>query len=153
MRVVIQRVSRASVSVDGELVGKIEAGYLLLTGIAQDDNADTARRMARKCAELRLFPGDDGRFDRSLHDVGGGALVVSQFTLLADARRGRRPSFTNAASPEVAAPLIDAFAAGLRALGITVASGHFGATMQVELVNDGPVTVILDSFELDRPRR
>lgn len=153
MRVVIQRVTRASVTVDGETVGAIGPGLLLLVGVADGDDEATTRRIARKCAELRLFPDDDGRFDRSLLDTGGEALVVSQFTLLADVRKGRRPSFTAAAAPDVAAPLCDAFADELRALGVTVATGKFGAKMQVELVNDGPVTVIVDSNDLDRPRR
>ena len=174
MRVVLQRVTRASVTVDGPTaVGPIamdaasgeaasaeaasaEAagpGLRLLGGAADGDDTATARRLAQKCAELRIFPGDDGRFDRSLLDTGGEALVVSQFTLLADVRRGRRPSFTAAAAPEIAAPLFDAFAEALRALGVTVATGRFGAMMQVQLVNDGPVTIILDSADLDRPRR
>ena len=153
MRVVIQRVSSASVTVAGDVVGSIGRGVVLLAGIAHGDDAAMARRMATKCAELRLFPDDGGKFDRSLLDVGGEALVVSQFTLLADVRKGRRPSFTDAATPDVAAPLIDAFADALRSAGVRVATGRFGAIMQVELVNDGPVTVILDSAELDRPRR
>ena len=153
MRVVLQRVTRASVTVDGEIVGAIGPGLLLLVGAADGDDDAIARRLARKCAELRIFPGDDGRFDRSLLDTGGEALVVSQFTLLADVRKGRRPSFPPAASPEIAAPLCDAFVEALRALNIPVATGRFGAMMQVELVNDGPVTIILDTADLDRPRR
>jgi D-tyrosyl-tRNA(Tyr) deacylase len=153
VRVVIQRVTRASVTVDGETVGAIGPGLLLLAGIADGDDEATARRLARKCAELRLFPDAEGRFDRSLLDTGWAALVVSQFTLLADVRKGRRPSFTDAAAPDVAAPLCDVFAEELRALGVTVATGRFGAKMRVELVNDGPVTVIVDSDDLDRPRQ
>lgn len=153
MRVVLQRVTRASVAVDGETVGAIGPGLLLLAGIAAGDDELTVRRVARKCAELRLFPDDAGRFDRSLLDTGGEALVVSQFTLLADVRKGRRPGFTDAAPPEIAAPLVDAFADELRAAGVRVATGRFGAKMRVELVNDGPVTVIVDSEELERPRR
>ena len=153
MRVVLQRVTRASVTVDGEIVGAIGPGLLLLVGAADGDDDAIARRLAQKCAELRIFPGDDGRFDRSLLDTGGEALVVSQFTLLADVRKGRRPSFTAAAPPEIAAPLCDAFAEALRALNVPVSTGRFGAMMQVELVNDGPVTIILDTANLDRPRR
>ena len=153
MRIVIQRVTRASVTVDGETVGAIGPGLLLLVGIAEGDDAARARQLAQKCAEMRLFPDGDGRFDRSLLDTGGEALVVSQFTLLADVRKGRRPSFTAAAAPDRAEPLVDEFAAALAALGVRVATGRFGAMMRVELVNDGPVTVIVDSEELDRPRR
>ena len=153
MRVVLQRVSHASVTVDGEVVGaipyrdigQVSAGLLLLVGVAEGDDDATARRMATKCAEMRIFAGDDGRFDRSLIDIGGEALVVSQFTLLADVRKGRRPSFIAAAAPEIASPICDAFAAALRELGIRVATGVFGAKMQVELVNDGPVTIVVDS--------
>ncbi len=153
MRIVLQRVARASVTVDGETVGTIGRGLLLLVGVAVGDDEATARRLAAKCAEMRLFPDDAGRFDRSLLDISGEALVVPQFTLLAGVRRGRRPSFTAAAAPDIAAPLVDAFADALRAAGVPVAAGRFGAMMQVELVNDGPVTVVVDSAELDRPRR
>jgi D-tyrosyl-tRNA(Tyr) deacylase len=152
MRVVLQRVSRSSVTVDGEVVGSIGAGLLLLVGVAEGDDEATGRRLAVKCAEMRIFADADGRFDRSLLDIGGEALVVSQFTLLADARKGRRPSFIAAAAPEAAAPICDAFAEALRERGIRVATGVFGARMQVELVNDGPVTIIIDSADLDRPR-
>jgi D-tyrosyl-tRNA(Tyr) deacylase len=153
VRAVLQRVTRASVTVDGEAVNAIGRGLLLLVGAAEGDDEATARRLAQKCAELRIFPGDNGRFDRSLLQIGGEALVVSQFTLLADVRKGRRPSFVAAAAPEIAEPLCDAFADGLRALGVRVATGRFGAMMQVELVNDGPVTIVVDSADLDRPRR
>jgi D-tyrosyl-tRNA(Tyr) deacylase len=153
MRVVIQRVTSARVLVGDEVAGAIGRGLVLLAGIADGDDAATAERLAQKCCELRIFPDDEGRFDRSLLDTGGEALVVSQFTLLADTRRGRRPSFTDAAPPDVAAPLVDAFAAALRALGVKVATGRFGASMQVELVNDGPVTIVLDSADFDAPRR
>jgi D-tyrosyl-tRNA(Tyr) deacylase len=153
VRVVIQRVARASVAVADETVGAIGPGLLLFVGVAEGDDAARAHQMARKCAEMRLFPDDAGRFDRSLLDTGGEALVVSQFTLLADVRKGRRPAFTAAASPETAAPLVEAFAGALRALGIGVATGRFGAMMRVGLVNEGPVTVIVDSEDLDRPRR
>ena len=153
MRAVLHRVTRASVRVDGETVGSIERGLLVLVGASSDDDHDTAAKLARKCAEMRVFPDDEGRFNHSLIDVGGGALVVSQFTLLADVRRGRRPSFTAAAAPDVAEPLIDRFAQEMREMGVRVETGRFGAHMQVESVNDGPVTIILDSADLDAPRR
>ncbi|MBF6600560.1 MAG: D-tyrosyl-tRNA(Tyr) deacylase [Dehalococcoidia bacterium] len=153
MRLVIQRVSRASVDVDGETVAAIGRGLLILAGVADGDDEPVIRRLAAKCAEMRLFPDADGRFAHSLVDLAGEALVVSQFTLLADVRRGRRPSFSGAASPGVAAPLVDAFAQALRALGVRVACGRFGAHMSVSLENDGPVTIVVDSAELDRPRR
>jgi len=153
MRVVIQRVSRASVSVDGEVVSSIGGGLLVLVGVAEDDDAETAHRLALKCAEMRVFRDDEGRFNRSLTDVGGEALVVSQFTLIADVRKGRRPSFIAAAAPDVAEPLVTAFAEVLREAGVTTQTGRFGAKMDVELVNDGPVTVVVDSEVFDRPRR
>ena len=153
MRVVIQRVTRASVTVGDETVGAVGPGLLLLVGVASGDDGARARQLAWKCAEMRLFPDDDGRFDRSLLDMGGAALVVAQFTLLADVRKGRRPSFVEAAPPDVAEPLVREFADALRGLGIDVATGQFQAMMRVELVNDGPVTVIVDSDVLDRPRR
>jgi D-tyrosyl-tRNA(Tyr) deacylase len=152
VRVVIQRVTRASVTIGNETAATIGPGLLLLVGVAAGDDAAVARRMARKCAEMRLFA-DDGRFDRSLIETGGEALVVSQFTLVTDVRKGRRPSFIDAAPPDVAAPLVDAFTAALREQGIVVATGRFGAMMQVESVNDGPVTIVVDSAELDRSRR
>jgi D-tyrosyl-tRNA(Tyr) deacylase len=152
LRIVLQRVTRAAVRVEGATVGVIDAGLLLLVGVAPDDDSDTARRLAKKCTELRIFRDDQGRFDRSLVDVGGEALVVSQFTLLADVRRGRRPGFTGAAQPDIAEPLVGVFAEALRAQGIRVATGRFGAIMEVELVNDGPVTVVIDSADLERPR-
>ena len=153
MRIVLQRVKRASVGVEGQTIASIDAGLLLLVGAAQGDDGEIASRIAAKCAEMRIFRDDAGRFDRSLLDTGGAALVVSQFTLLADARRGRRPSFTAAAAPEDAQPLVEAFAEGLRSLGVPVSTGRFGAMMEVELVNDGPVTIVIDSTDLDRPRR
>lgn len=152
MRVVLQRVSEASVSVDGEVVGAIDRGLMLLVGVAEGDDDATARRVAMKCAEMRIFPDDAGRFDRSLIDIGGAALVVSQFTLLADVRKGRRPNFLEAAHPNVAAPLCDVFAQALRDLGVRVETGRFGAKMDVSLVNDGPVTIVVDSNDLDQPR-
>lgn len=153
MRVVVQRVTSASVTVDARTVGEIGPGLLIFVGVAAGDDADTARRLAGKIAELRIFPDNAGRFDRSLLDADGAVLVVSQFTLLADARKGRRPSFEAAAPAEIAAPIIDAFAGALRARGVAVACGTFGAKMSVALVNDGPVTIILNSEDLDRPRR
>jgi D-aminoacyl-tRNA deacylase len=140
------------VSVDREIVGSISDGLLLLVGVAQGDTEEEARKLARKCAEMRVFSDAEGRFNLSLIDTGGEALVVSQFTLLADARRGRRPSFAGAAAPEIAEPIVATFAEAMRDVGVRVAMGHFGARMQVELVNEGPVTVIVDSDALDRPR-
>jgi D-tyrosyl-tRNA(Tyr) deacylase len=145
-------VSHASVSVDGETIAEIGRGLLLLVGIAAGDDDITTQRLAAKCVEMRVFPDAEGRFDRSLVDVAGAALVVSQFTLLADVRRGRRPSFVAAAAPEVASLLVDVFADALRARGVTVACGRFGAHMQVALENDGPVTIVIDSTDLDRGR-
>ena len=153
MRIILQRVISASVTVEGSIAGEIGAGLLILVGVAGGDVEAEASRMAHKCAELRVFSDADGKFNRSLLDTGGEALVVSQFTLFADIRRGRRPSFTSAASPDVAEPLMDAFAETLRSLGVTTKSGVFGAHMRVELVNDGPVTIILDSDDLNQPRR
>jgi len=145
MRVVIQRVTEASVTVDNQVVGKIGSGLLVLLGIGTDDQLATATLLAEKIANMRIFADDEGRFNRSALDVGGAALVVSQFTLYADTRRGRRPSFAAAAPPEIAMPLVDAFVAALRARGMTVATGIFGAHMHVALLNDGPVTLVLDS--------
>jgi D-tyrosyl-tRNA(Tyr) deacylase len=153
MRLVIQRVSQASVSVDGETVGEIGQGLLVLIGARSTDNEATVQRLATKTAELRIFPDDDGRFNRSLIDVGGEALVVSQFTLYGDTRKGRRPSFNDAAPPEIAEPVVSAYVWALAAHGVRVAQGRFGAHMQVSLVNDGPVTITIDSEELERPRR
>ena len=153
MRAVLQRVTRATVTIDGEAVGAIGPGLVVLLGVAQDDGPEDARRLATKTAELRIFADAEGRFNRSLLESGGAALVVSQFTLLADVRKGRRPSFVAAAAPEQASPLVDAFAGVLRELGVSVATGRFGAHMLVELENDGPVTIVLDTVELDRPRR
>jgi D-tyrosyl-tRNA(Tyr) deacylase len=153
LRVVLQRVSRASVHVDDERIAAIGSGLLLLVGAAAGDDDDAGRRLARKCAEMRIFADDEGRFNRSLLDINGEALVVSQFTLLADVRKGRRPSFLDAAAPDQAEPLVEAFASEIEALGVRVGRGRFGAHMRVELINDGPVTVVVDSADLDRPRR
>jgi D-tyrosyl-tRNA(Tyr) deacylase len=144
VRAVVQRVSRARVVVAGEVVGEIDHGLCVLLGVARGDDRDVARRLATRVGSLRIFENEAGRFDRSLLDVGGGALVVSQFTLLADTAKGNRPSFTDAAPPEEAEPLYERFCDDLRALGIDVATGVFGARMEVELVNDGPVTILLD---------
>ncbi|HUF53398.1 MAG TPA: D-aminoacyl-tRNA deacylase [Dehalococcoidia bacterium] len=153
MRVVLQRAARASVSVDGETIASIGPGLLMLVGVSEGDNAGEAARIAGKCAEMRIFSDDEGRFNLSLLDTGGEALVVSQFTLLADVRRGRRPSFDGAARPKIAEPIVEAFVAELRRLGVGTQTGRFGAKMAVELVNEGPVTIVVDSAELDRPRR
>ncbi|HXK34754.1 MAG TPA: D-aminoacyl-tRNA deacylase [Dehalococcoidia bacterium] len=153
MRVVLQRVSSASVTVDGEVVGAISSGLLLLVGVASADDDAVVRRMAAKCADLRIFPDDGGRFDRSILDAGGAALAVSQFTLLADVRRGRRPSFGAAAEPEAARALFDAFVGELRRLGVPTETGRFGAMMRVSLVNEGPVTIVIDSRDFEEPRR
>jgi D-aminoacyl-tRNA deacylase len=143
MRAVCQRVSEARARVDGAVVGEIGLGFCVLLGVARGDTAAETERLAAKIARLRVFPDDEGRFDRSLVDVGGSALVVSQFTLLADTAKGNRPSFTGAAPPEEAEPLYERFCACLGALQIPVEQGVFGAKMAVELVNDGPVTILL----------
>lgn len=144
MRVLLQRVSSASVSVDGDIVGAIETGYLLLIGVTHGDTRDNARWLANKVAGLRLFADEQGKMNLSLADVGGSVLVISQFTLYGNARKGRRPSFTDAAPPEVAEPLIDLFSDRLTQFGLTVETGVFGAMMEISLVNDGPVTLMLE---------
>ena len=153
MRVVLQRVSRAAIRVDGETVGEIGAGMLALVGVAEGDDEAAADRIAAKVAGLRIFSDVEGRFNESVAEIGGAVLVVSQFTLISDVRKGRRPSFTGAARPELAEPLVERFAQQLEAEGLTVARGIFGAMMEVDLVNDGPFTVVIDSAELERPRR
>lgn len=145
MRAVLQRVSRASVTIDGEVSGSVGRGLLVLLAVAPDDTPDRVRWLADKIVNLRIFADPDGKMNRSVADVGGGVLVVSQFTLYGDTRKGRRPSFIGAAAPDVAIPLYEAFLDAVRALGVTVAAGRFAADMQVELVNDGPVTLILDA--------
>ena len=140
MKAVVQRVARASVSPGGE----IGPGVCVLLGVARGDTAADAERLAGKVARLRIFENDDGKFDHSLLDTAGAALVVSQFTLIADTAKGNRPSFARAAAPDEAEPVYEAFCAALRALGVEVAAGVFGARMQLELVNDGPVTIVLD---------
>ncbi|MFM8827954.1 MAG: D-aminoacyl-tRNA deacylase [Actinomycetota bacterium] len=154
MRMVLQRVSRAAVSVGGDAVARIGSGYLLVVGVEDGDDAEVARRMAAKVASLRLFPGDEGRgFDRPIAEAGGAVLVVSQFTLMGDVRKGNRPSWASAAAPDAAAPLVEDVASHLKEVGIEVARGVFGAMMEVSLVNDGPVTLVLDSRDLLGPRR
>ena len=153
MRAVVQRVSQASVEAEGRVVGQIDGGVLVLLGVGAGDGAAEAALLAEKIAHMRIFPDQEGRFNRSLLDVGGSALVVSQFTLYADTRRGRRPSFSAAAAPELAEPLVEAFVAALRQRQVAVATGVFGAHMHVALVNDGPVTIILDSETFRAPRQ
>jgi D-tyrosyl-tRNA(Tyr) deacylase len=145
VRAVVQRVREASVTVDGQVVGAIGAGALVLLGVANGDTEEEARRLAGKIARLRVFENEDGRFDRSLVDVQGAALVVSQFTLIADTRKGNRPSFTDAADPAEAEPLYGVVCDGLEADGVPVSRGVFGARMEVALVNDGPVTIVLEA--------
>lgn len=144
VRAVVQRVTSATVTVDGEVVGSIGHGLCVLVGVTHDDTAEIASTLAAKLASLRIFADDEGRMNRSLLDTGGAALVVSQFTLYGDARKGRRPSFVAAAPGEVAEPLVDAVVDELRALGVPTETGRFGAYMDVELTNDGPVTLVLD---------
>ena len=145
MRLLLQRVTRAEVRVDAESVGAIGPGLLVLVGVGPDDDGAVARSLADKVVNLRIFRDEDGLTNRSLLDVGGEILAVSQFTLFADTSRGRRPSFIRAAAPEQGERLYEAFTAALEALGVHVARGRFGAEMQVELVNDGPMTIWLDS--------
>ena len=147
MRAVVQRVRDASVSVDGEVVGRVGAGVVVLLGVAAEDTTSEADRLVGKVARLRIFENDDGRLDRSLLDLSGEALVVSQFTLIADTRKGNRPSFAGAAAPELAKRLYEEFCSALESLGVQVARGVFGARMEVSLVNDGPVTIVLDTHE------
>jgi D-tyrosyl-tRNA(Tyr) deacylase len=153
MRAVVQRVNHAAVLVDGETVGQIGRGFVVLVGVREGDEEADAEYLAQKIAHLRVFSDEEGKFNLSLLDVGGEALVVSQFTLYADTRKGRRPSFAHAARPEVAEPLIERFVAFLRGEGVPVQTGQFQAMMQVRLENDGPVTILLDSEERHRPRR
>jgi D-aminoacyl-tRNA deacylase len=145
MRAVLQRVSRAKVTVEGRVTGEVAAGLMILLGVGREDTSAVAASMAEKCANLRIFEDDLGKMNRSLLDVKGGALVVSQFTLYGDARGQRRPSFISAAPPEQAKALYEEFCEALRNLGVSVATGIFQAMMSVELVNEGPVTILLDS--------
>jgi D-tyrosyl-tRNA(Tyr) deacylase len=147
VRALLQRVTRAEVRVGGDTVGEIGRGLVVLVGVGPDDDDAVANGLARQVAELRIFADDEGRTNLSLLDVEGGALVVSQFTLFADTRRGRRPGFSGAAPPDQAQRLYERFAGALSALGIPVATGRFGASMAVELVNDGPFTIWLDTSE------
>lgn len=145
MKAVLQRVTRASVAIDGQIVGQIDRGLLVLLGVEQGDTEADAQQLADKSVQLRIFDDADGKMNLSLVDVGGALLVVSQFTLLGDCRKGRRPSFVAAAPPEIAERLYETFVAAVGVQKIPIATGRFRATMQVELVNDGPVTVILDT--------
>jgi D-tyrosyl-tRNA(Tyr) deacylase len=144
VRALVQRVTSASVTVDDEIVGAIDNGFLVLVGVTHDDGDATAAKLASKVANLRVFDDDEGVMNRSLLDTGGAALVVSQFTLYGDTVKGRRPSWVAAAKPEVAEPLVESFTRELAALGVPVATGRFRAEMQVALVNDGPVTLLLE---------
>lgn len=145
MRAVVQRVSRASVKVDGQIIGSIDLGVLVLVGVAQDDAEADAEYLADKIAGLRIFEDADGKMNRSVLDAGGAVLAVSQFTLFGDVRRGKRPAFDAAARPEQAVPLYERFVALIRAAGLRCETGKFQAMMEVELINDGPVTILLDS--------
>ena len=148
MRALLQRVSYASVTVDGKVVGQIGQGLLVLLGVGQGDSEVQVKTLADKIVHLRIFGDDEGKMNRSLLDVGGQALVVSQFTLYADVRKGRRPSFTDAAPPSLAEPLVERFKDALATYGLKVEGGVFGAYMEVELINSGPVTIWMDSEEL-----
>ena len=150
MRVVLQRVRHASVTVDGDRVGEIGRGYLLLVGVGRDDPAEEPGLLAEKIVGLRLFADDEGKTNLALADVEGEVLVVSQFTLYADLRKGRRPSWGHAEDPAIAAERVEALAAGIEARGVKVARGVFGAAMEVELVNDGPFTLVLEGSDLSR---
>jgi D-tyrosyl-tRNA(Tyr) deacylase len=145
MRAVVQRVSRAQVTVEGRVAGRIDAGLVILLGVGREDTNEVAASMAERVANLRIFEDDHGKMNKSLLEVRGGALVVSQFTLYGDARGQRRPSFMAAAPPDKAVALYEEFSAALRKLGVTVATGVFQTMMSVELVNEGPVTILLDS--------
>jgi D-aminoacyl-tRNA deacylase len=145
MRAVVQRCSRAQVTIAGEVVGRIASGLVVLLGVAEGDTVDDADQLAEKIAQLRIFPDDEGKMNRSVIETGGAMLIVSQFTLLGDCRKGRRPSFIAAGRPEQAVPLYERFLAAVRLQGVPIATGRFQEHMEVELVNDGPVTLLLDS--------
>jgi D-tyrosyl-tRNA(Tyr) deacylase len=145
VRALVQRVTEASVTIDGEVVGAIGPGLCVLVGVTHEDSEEMSRKLAAKVANLRVFSDDEGVMNRSLLETGGAALVISQFTLYGDTERGRRPSWVAAARPDHAAPLVDAFATELQTLGVSVATGRFGADMNVALVNDGPVTLMVES--------
>ena len=153
MKALLQRVSRASVTVDGETLGSIHTGLCLFLCVEQDDTRDDAGYLKEKALNLRIFPDEAGRFDRSVLDIKGSLLVISQFTLAADTRRGRRPGFTRAALPEIAEPMVDDFINACRESGLKVETGRFGAYMQIDLCNDGPVTIWLDSRDRHTLRR
>ncbi len=148
MRTLIQRVDHAKVTVDGEVVGQIDKGLLVLLGVTHDDSEEVAHKLASKISRLRIFNDEAGKMNLSVKDIGGSILVVSQFTLYADAKGGNRPSYITAAQPEKATQLYEVFSNSLRTLGFTVANGKFGANMDVELLNQGPVTIWLDSVDL-----
>ncbi|EEW93594.1 D-aminoacyl-tRNA deacylase [Granulicatella elegans] len=145
MRVVLQRVAHASVTVDGEIIGKIQRGFLLLVGVTHDDAMDDMEYLVRKIVQMRIFEDEEGKLNRSIQDIGGEILSVSQFTLYADTKKGNRPSFSKAAPGDVALKMFEQFNGLLRDTGIPVETGQFGADMKVELLNDGPVTILLDS--------
>ena len=147
MRAVVQRVKSASVTVDNEIVGSIQEGLLILLGVKEGDTIEHCTWMAEKCANLRIFENEDGKFHYSLLDTGGSALIVSQFTLYGDCSKGRRPSFTEAAHPDQAEPLVKCFITEFKKMNISTESGIFGSMMQVELINDGPVTMIIERNE------
>ena len=148
MRVVLQRVKHASVTIDGNVHGSIQQGFLALVGITHEDTKEIVKKVAKKCAELRVFEDENGKMNKGLQDIGGDILSISQFTLYADCKKGRRPGFDKAAKPDLANPLYDYFNEQLRSYGLQVPTGIFGADMKVELLNDGPVTILLDSNEL-----
>ena len=145
MRVVLQRVAHASVTVDGEIIGKIQRGFLLLVGVTHDDTTEDMEYIVRKIVQMRIFEDEEGKLNRSIQDIGGEILLVSQFTLYADTKKGNRPSFSKAAPGDVALKMFEQFNGLLRDTGIPVETGQFGADMKVELLNDGPVTILLDS--------
>ena len=145
MRVVLQRVAHASVTVDGEIIGKIQRGFLLLVGVTHDDAMEDMEYLVRKIVQMRIFEDEEGKLNRSIQDIGGEILSVSQFTLYADTKKGNRPSFSKAAPGDVALKMFEQFNGLLRETGIPVETGQFGADMKVELLNDGPVTILLDS--------
>lgn len=149
MRVVMQRVTHAEVWIDGKINGQIEQGFMFLVGIAQDDTMDIIKKVAKKCVELRVFDDENGKMNKSLQDIDGSILSISQFTLYADYRKGRRPGFDHAAKPPFASDMYDAFNEELRSYGIKVETGIFAAEMKCELCNDGPVTIIVDSNEMN----
>ena len=148
MRAVLTRVRSASVAIDGEIVGKIGQGFLILLGVGPEDNEQTCRYLAEKCLGLRVFEDENGKMNKALADVGGSMMVVSNFTLYADCSHGRRPDFFHAAKPDIAIPVYEHFISEVKARGIPLITGEFGADMEVRIVNDGPVTIVLSSEEL-----